>query len=792
MKGDGHVTCWHWPVQCIFRHRPLTRRTTVIQHGATSAVMNCHTLTTTIVNTRCRFVSVTAKMKRETACIPPDVCEAAGLMKYVGLLLPLLLSLSFIAVAQDDKSLLTGRNPDKEDVLRIRTSLIQAGVFVTDKKGNFVGDLNPEDFEITVDGQPVPIVFFERNVTDRSSSRSARNSRRDRDSVDATKDVVAPLGRNIIFVVDDPHLSFSSHYRVKKVIANFVDREMQPNDRIAIVSPTGQLGFLQQFIEEKWVLKKALNRLVSKRDSSVNDGQSPPMSEYEALVISRYDLGVTDIFAAREAGIDLESRRESVRSRARRILAQAAMINRGTYSALEQVLRNSARIPGRKTAIFFSDGFLLDPSGSDSSYRLNRIIDAAARTNSVIYTVDARGLEASLPEGTTATSNEAFRLLSGSRFETQDGLAMLANKTGGQFVRNRNDIQSALSELLAEAAQHYLLAWEPLSETGRAEKLRKIAVVIKGRPELTVRFHSGYLDVASPVNNTKSAGKTGRIDVRSTSTENDELEDAALSGHSVRSLPMALAANYADVQGEGMVLSTSLQIRGDDVNFTKATDQLIAKIEVLGIIFDSNGKQESSFRRLLTVDGSTVRPEDLGQNDIFHDHQIKVKPGLYQIRIAARDIASGNVGNATRWVEVPNLQSRELSASSILLSESKPSSELDRDNNVPEAAFRLSVDGRFAKESRLRYRLDIYNAFTQETGKDRPRLVVDTKILQSDSVVMRSELPLQTDGQDPARVGFAAEIPLSSLKPGCYHLQAVIRDQVSGASVERSVAFWIE
>src|SRR6185436_7946661 len=111
---------------------------------------------------------------------------------------------------------------------------------------------------------------------------------------------------------------------------------------------------------------------------------------------------------------------------------QAAAINRGTYSTLEQAVRSSSQLPGRKTVFFISDGFLLDPSNSDSSYRMRRIIDAAARTDAVIYSIDAKGLEAGFPEGTTGSSLVGFRVQSGERFERQDGLNLVAAETGGR------------------------------------------------------------------------------------------------------------------------------------------------------------------------------------------------------------------------------------------------------------------------------------------------------------------------------------------------------------------------
>ncbi|MDQ3649011.1 MAG: hypothetical protein M3458_01780, partial [Acidobacteriota bacterium] len=54
---------------------------------------------------------------------------------------------------------------DADEVLRVATSLVQADVTVVDRDGGFVDGLQPEQFELKVDGKVQPIDFFERLIT---------------------------------------------------------------------------------------------------------------------------------------------------------------------------------------------------------------------------------------------------------------------------------------------------------------------------------------------------------------------------------------------------------------------------------------------------------------------------------------------------------------------------------------------------------------------------------------------------------------------------------------------------
>lgn len=702
-----------------------------------------------------------------------------------------------VIFAQNEKKINPpNESQEEDDILKISTNLIQVGVGVFDKKGNFVSNLKSEDFELSVDGKPVSISFFEQNTINGADKINRKGALPELPN----KNPVKPNspGRNIIFVVDDFHLSFASHYRIKKLISKFIERDMKPQDMVVIVSPTGQIGFLQQFTNDKRVLQIALERLIFKRDSSVNDRLTPPMTEYEALLISGYDREVTDFFASKESGFDMESKREAVRSRARNILAQAAIVNRGTYSTLEQVVRNSAPLTGRKIVFFFSDGFLLDPSSTDSSYRMKRVIDAAARTNTVIYSFDAKGLETNLPEGATSGTTFAFRVQSGKNFESQDGLALLANETGGHFVRNTNDLQTGLAESLEEASQHYLLAWEPVSENGRVEKLRKIKVNIKNRPDLEVRVQAGYLDKNLENNSDeKIKAKKGKETSAQAalSIPERQLNAAINAAAPVQMLPIALAVNYVNVPNEGMTLAAAMQIESGDIEFTQEGDAAKANVEILGIIYDSDGKREGFFRKLLTADTSVSALSKSEQQKIYYNYQTKLKPGLYQMRIAARDVKNGKVGSAVKWVEIPDLSSRRLAMSSLILSERKIQSAASQEKDIIKLAsleLPLNVNGRFDRSSQLRYVVYIYNALMGKAGTNQPNVTIQTQVLQDGNMIMSSTLPVSIEGQDPMHLGFAAEIPLHTLSAGRYELQVTARDNTAKSNVSQQVSFEIK
>src|ERR1044071_2055835 len=69
--------------------------------------------------------------------------------------------------------------PQTEDVLRINTELVQTGVTVVDRQGHFVNGLKRDEFELTVEGKPQSISFFEQVVAGSDRERQLELSTRE-------------------------------------------------------------------------------------------------------------------------------------------------------------------------------------------------------------------------------------------------------------------------------------------------------------------------------------------------------------------------------------------------------------------------------------------------------------------------------------------------------------------------------------------------------------------------------------------------------------------------------------
>jgi len=154
------------------------------------------------------------------------------------------------------------------------------------------------------------------------------------------------------------------------------------------------------------------------------------------------------------------------------------------------VARGLARIPGRKTVVFMSEGFFVE----DSRSALQNLAAQAARSGITIYSIDGRGLINGLSANVDAGKRERPRT---AAFDTgEDGPTILTQGTGGFVVRNLDDMSRAFGLIVRDTSTYYVIGYQPDNPTMDG-KVRKIEVK-SSLPGVSVRARKSYAAVELP------------------------------------------------------------------------------------------------------------------------------------------------------------------------------------------------------------------------------------------------------------------------------------------------------
>jgi VWFA-related protein len=677
--------------------------------------------------------------------------------------------------------------PADEEVVRITANLVQMDLVVTDKHGKQVTDLQPSDFELLEDGRPQQITHFSYiNNEPAATLAPTPTPPPDKNAPPAPPVRLRPeqVRRTIALVVDDLGLSFESTNYMRDSLRKFVERQMQPNDLVAIIRTSAGIGALQQFTGDRRQLLAAIERI--KWSPSFRGGISPfaPISSDPAA--SPVGRSITQTLPAdRNAADELDALRED-------------LFAVGTLGALNFVVRGMRELPGRKSVILFSEGFQLyrnNESNTRVLTALQRLTDLANRASVVIYTIDARGLVVYGPTAADDTSGlspqQLEAQLSNRRnllFDTQSSLSYLAQQTGGFAIRNSNDLTGGVRRVLEDQKGYYLIGYRPGGETFN-RRFHRLTARLVGRKDLKVRTRIGFYGVAD-----EDLHPARR-------TRNEQLYAALASPFAAADVHLRLTALFANDAQAGSFMRAVLYVDANDLTFTQEADgQHKTEFDMVAVTFGDNGQAIGEAARTYTF---TLR-EDVYQKalkgGINYSLNVPIKKGgAYQLRMAVRDAATERVGSASQFIEVPDINKKRLVLSGLVVSgvsaaQAKAEQAATGGAGVaPNAA--ATAEGaldepdplagpavrRVRRTSFLDYAYVIYNAqIAKPTGL--PQLTAQARLFRDgQEVYTGAPQPIKLVPQpDLRRIGIVGRLLLGTdLAPGEYILQVVVTDELA-------------
>lgn len=561
-------------------------------------------------------------------------------------------------------------NQDK-DTIRIGTAAVQMDVIVTDRSGRRINGLKSTDFQVMDEGVQQTLDFFLPIDERTSRNRAPAMIPNDDDSLPGV--TVSPLatpfrGRYIAIVIDDLHLSGENLLRSRLALSEYVNTRVSTSDIVAVTSTAGGVAGMQQFTSDKQRLLAAISRtgpsvniFERSRDPRIN------LTPGEAIRIDANDSMVLDAVVRRINNDDLafqlmpaESLESLIREAARTVVRQIGFGVRSTLKTLENLCRSMAELPGRKVVVVVTE-MLVTASGTseDISGQLLRLVDLARRSGVSIYTLDAgglrtHGLQASERiTGLGLAARMSTSAVTFTDFENMGAARALTLGTGGEMINNTNSLGLGLQRAVEDSSSYYVLGFTPTSPPDN--RFHRLAVSVKGRPDLIVRTRYGYL----------------YVDEESFKGTGTELLSALLSPVPRIDLPLQVVANVVPREGR-QVIQAGLHVGRNYLKLPPQTEaEQKAAYEVVLLVFAAGkdnpvGAVEHTFAYDLKADPGS-RDKLKSQGFVMVKEFRDLAPGNYQIRAVIREKATGLVGSAYQFFEVPDLKDRKLTALSSLV-----------------------------------------------------------------------------------------------------------------------------
>jgi len=648
------------------------------------------------------------------------------------------------------------RTPDPDEpVIRVSVDLVQVDVVVTSRNGRPVKDLTKDDFVILQDGKRKEISSF---YIVRTADPAAAAPRRRPPDAPGPPPVPSreQVKRTVALVVDDLGMSFQSSAYVRHSVRNFIDKDMQDGDLVAILRTGGGMGAFEEFTGNREMLRTVASRL----------GFNP---------MSR--AGVSPFGAAAQNSAEEQSAIDTQTDQRDDYLAL------GSLAAVHGIITGLREMPGRKSIVLLSEGLRIsnsDGTASQVTDALRQLTDYANRAAVTVYTIDPRGLQTMGPSARDSVIGARPSTLPSAVAEepatldptnaTQQGylssqvpLIALATDTGGLFYRENNDISAALRQALNDQNHYYLLGYAPGEDLFQRGYNRIDVKVTK--PGLTVRSRRGFL----PLQEQQAPGKEPATA--------QQMLSAISSPFRASAIRTRLTCLFGAEKSQALVQS-ALHIDTNELEFRKDEKGVHqGRVEILMAGFDQTGAISDRTTQAFSVALDDAGLKAARSNGLTFMVRYRVnKPGPYQVRTVVRDGRSGRMGSASHFLNVPDLGKGRLALSGILLREPAAQGVEPYPNATPAARM-------FQRGRQLSWLVQIYNP--------KPKLESSLRVFRDGQPVFQTPFAAldAKPAKDPKESIAGATMKLgSAMAPGDYVLQLLVRE----AGAKGVVSQWID
>lgn len=540
-----------------------------------------------------------------------------------------------------------------------RVELVTVDVVVFDREGNPVEGLTRDDFTIREDGQPQTVGAFEAVSLLQSPPAAPRVSR-----ISTNAETPDAAARWFFVVFDDVNITQFSTPRARETVVQFIGQALRPGDRVMIAPASGGSNWIGELPRDREDLLAFVERLQGERRIESGPGR---IWDHEAMgialgrdpqaqaqVMRRFvenDIIVEGAALpsdpAIRSAVDADPGVALVRGKARQTYTEARSRMQTSLGTLERMAAALADARGRKTLLFLSEGFIMDPTLPN----FRTLLQAARNANVAIHFVDVGNPGGPIGQAGLAGGNAEVARAVEDRDATlglalvqreSEGARSIAADTGGRTISGTN-LLDGLRRLANEGRAYYLLGYSP-ANSRRDGRFRKIEVTVRNHPDATVRARGGYFAPTSEPD-------TRRPDPQAL---DPEVRAGLDSPFGAPGIPMRMTS-YVFGPQTGTTMRTLLVAEADPAPLRLAArdGRYSATLESYVLVHDRSRDSLERNERLIELNVPAETFPRLAEAGIPIQREFALAPGTYQATLLLRDRETGTIGSVRHEFEVP-------------------------------------------------------------------------------------------------------------------------------------------
>ncbi len=326
---------------------------------------------------------------------------------------------------------------------------------------------------------------------------------------------------------DDLHYDFTDTIRVTDSAYSYFNSTLGPRSKVGVFTASGEITL--NFTDDPKKLHAALLAIKPHLPWATQAKACPQLSDFQsfmllyaadplALQIALDDKHACDSHNGQEdppvssrPAATIRRMTQTIAARARQVIAESEAQSQKTLDGLNKLITAVSTLPDPRSIIVASPGFL---AGSQAR-QIDLLARRATRLHIIISALDTTGLLRQLPAPPPTNDpkldKEREYIVAGKNQMQADRASMsadvlldLSTMTGGNFIANKDDLESGFQAVMPLPPAYYVLGYAPTDwrENGSFHNVR-VQVVHHGL--MGVQAPSGYYAPGTPEEITRSS-----------------------------------------------------------------------------------------------------------------------------------------------------------------------------------------------------------------------------------------------------------------------------------------------
>jgi 5-hydroxyisourate hydrolase-like protein (transthyretin family) len=284
-----------------------------------------------------------------------------------------------------------------------------------------------------------------------------------------------------------------------------------------------------------------------------------------------------------------------------------------------------------------------------------------------------------------------------------------------------------------------------------------------------------------------------------------DLEEEVNSKIILNPMPFDVRADFVKVTSDTVLVPIAIQMKNRDITFVNKEGIQRGTVNIFGRLTTLTGKVVQTFEDTVQVDVPAELLPRTAENASLYTKALPLRPGLYKLYVAVKDVNGDRKGIWSRSIKVPEFSDDKLSTSSLVVAdvmEPVPTKDIGTGNFVigttkvrPRVAAANGKPALFKrdKDPKLNFWMQVYNLGVDEkTHKPSATFEYDITNLATNKQVIQKTETTDTMGNIGEQVTLQKSIVAANLPPGTYKIEIKVNDKISKQTVNPSALFAVE